>query len=248
MHVRLNVSVLHRYYLNSISSSKRDDIVQSFSVCDLVGSEPMRINLSKSCVAANRVQNPIATVRFEGEACHEPCGSPCRMSSYNAFLAPSAVDEDPGFQSLLAELVAEGPAQALLPPGERPTRLPAAAPLIATGANHVQPLQTEDVQLPDQLVAQQCHNSQAEPILPSAVDLEVPNCVTRRKTGRGAKTPGKRTEAWVLKNRRGQQNFRDRQRVRSHRQPARKSCSYIYVVEVFSTIITETPPLKQLGI
>lgn len=157
------------------------------------------------------------------------------------------VDEDPGFQSLLAELVAEGPAQALVPPGERPARLPAAIPLIATRASHVQPLQTQDVQLPDQLVAQ-CHNSQAGPILPSDVNLEVPNSAPRLKTGRGAKASGKRNEAWVLKNRRGQQNFRDRQRVRSRRVPARTSCSYVCVAEASSTIITETPPLNQLGI
>ena len=193
-------------------------------------------------------RTPSLRCAFDCEACHEPCGSPYRMSSYNAFLAPSAVDEDPGFQSLLAELVAEGPAHALLPPGERPARLPAVVSLTATGENHVQPLQTEDVQLPDQLVAQQCHNSQAKPILPSDVNLEVPSSVPRRKTGRGAKTPGKRTEAWVLKNRRGQQNFRDRQRVRSRRQPARTLCPYIHVAEALSTIITETLPRKQLDI
>ena len=136
-------------------------------------------------------------------ACHhgEPSGT--------VSLRPSAVDDDPLFQRLLTELVAEGSAHAVLQPVASCPSLPAVLPLLT--ANNAQLSDVVGGQLLQQR-SRQSRISEQEHSAAHEAKQQTP-ALPRRKPGRPAKDPGTKTAAWVLKNRRAQQRFRDKQKV-----------------------------------
>ena len=122
--------------------------------------------------------------------------------SSTVYLQPCAVDDDPVFQSLITELVAEGSAQAVLQPIVGCSSLPGVQPLI-----HCSHAQLSGA------TGEQPRSSSKRGPSPALEAKQRANPPPRRKPGRPAKDPGQKTAAWVLKIRRAQQRFRDKQKV-----------------------------------